>query len=95
MKISKRSIEHFTVTTGFIFICMAVFSSILYFADQILEWNLFSRSASNFIAIIFFAMAIILLACFLSNIMVNLSIISSQFESLADKLTKKDGESAR
>ena len=90
MKISKRSIEHFTITTGFIFICMAVFSSILYFADQILEWNLFSRTASNFIAIIFFAMGIILVACFLLNIMVNLSIISSHFENLVDKLNRKD-----
>ncbi len=81
MKINKRKLEGVTISTGFITIVLMIFFASFAFADLLFEWDLFSEEIQRGLGVIMFFLGSIVIACFLLNIMVNLSIMSSKMET--------------
>ncbi|OGC46707.1 hypothetical protein A2713_01495 [candidate division WWE3 bacterium RIFCSPHIGHO2_01_FULL_35_17] len=87
MKIDKRSLEGVTISTGLVTIVLMIIFASFAFADLVFEWDLFSEEIQRGLGVIMFFLGSIVIACFLLNIMVNLSIMSSKMENQTKKIS--------
>ena len=86
---NRRKIETICIVLSSFLIVFITFFCILGLADGIFNWDVLPKSLENFAVLIMASIGLIILACFLLNIMVNLSLISINMEKIYNKLNEK------
>lgn len=91
---NKRKIETTCILLSFFLIIVLSFSLIIAFADAVFHWDILPKHIENILILFMASAGIIIVACFLLSLMVNLSLISSNLEEIADTLKegKKENE---
>ncbi len=83
--ISKRRIENLSILFAVFLTFIVCILAILAMADEILEWDIFNDQTEKIIVLVCGAFGLLILACFIINFMLNLSLISAGIEHFARK----------
>jgi hypothetical protein len=94
MKINfnRRKIERICIMISFVLVIILTTLGIFAIADGIFYWDLFPKGIEKVITLFMWASGVIIFATFLISLMVNLSLISSGVEKIAENTKPKDKE---
>jgi|JI10StandDraft_1071094.scaffolds.fasta_scaffold09877_5 hypothetical protein len=91
----RRKIETACIALSFGLTAVLAVFIILLMADNILDWDIFSRTVERVLGMIIASVGVVLGACFLIVLMVNMSITSISIERMAgameDRNPDRDG----
>jgi hypothetical protein len=89
---NRRKIERICIMISFVLVVILSILGVFAIADGIFNWDLFSRGIEKILMLFMWASGIIIIATFLISLMVNLSLISSSVEKIAENSKAKDNE---
>ncbi len=93
VRFDKKSIQRNTVLITYFLILFMITVGIFSFADSILRWNILPRDIENYLYILIWSTALLIIGAFLINIMVSFNIISDNIENIANNTkTNRDEE---
>ncbi len=92
VEFNSRKIADNCTTIAYILIVVMCFLGILAVADAIFRWDILGGIAEEFAYLFMSSCVVIILSCFLVSLMVNMNIMSSSLEDIADKLNSSKNE---
>ncbi len=87
---NKRKIETFCILLSFLLIILFSFLLILAVADAVLNWDILPKHIEKIMILFTASTGIVIGACFLLSLMINMSLISSSIEKIADTIKPED-----
>ena len=93
IRFPRRKIETTCIALSFGLTIVLAFFIILLMADEILDWDIFTRNMENVLGMIIASFGVVLGACFLIVLMVNMSIASISMERVAGALEERNTRS--
>jgi len=87
---NKRKIETTCILLSFFLIIILAFLLIIAIADTIFHWDIFPKEIEKIMILFMAASGVIIAACFILSLMVNLSLISSNLEKIADSFKPEE-----
>jgi len=87
---NKRKIEAVCIILSFLLIIVFSFLLILGIADSLFNWDIFPQHIENVIILVMVSTGIVIIACFLLSLMINLSLISTSLEKIADTIKPEE-----
>ena len=87
----RRQIEHITASLAVVLLFFMTIGALLFSADLFFGWDIFSPDVEKVLGFILVAMLAVIVSSVLVNVMINLSIIALNSETLV-KHHKRDGE---
>jgi len=87
---NKRKIETICILLSFLLIIILSFLLIIAIADTVFHWDILPKHVEKVMILFMASSGVIIGACFLLSLMVNLSLISSNLEKIADTLKPEE-----
>ncbi len=83
----RRKIEQFTASIAVMLLFTITAFFILFIADQIFEWDIFTPAVEKVLGFVMASGVVIIITSILVNVMINFSIIAINFDMLVEKFT--------